>query len=331
MIKLAVIGTNWITDQFIEAALKTGEYQLTGVYSRSLESAQSFAEKYESPTLFTDIEELGKSPLVDVVYIASPNSFHGPQAIQMMELGKHVVVEKPMASNYALAQQMFDVAEKNGVLLFEAFMSAHIPNFKRMKSSMATLGKIRKALITYCQYSSRYPKYLAGENPNTFNPAFANGSIMDIGFYCLSSAIELFGEPKSVHAEAQLLESGVDGSGSVTLNYDGFEVVLQHSKTSDSYLPSEIQGEEGALLMDMISTAKKLTKFTRGSDLGVDISVKQEANPMYYEALEFAQQFKSQTMNPDCTQRSLIVAKLLEEIRRQTGVKFPTDSDISTK
>ncbi|MDC5818434.1 Gfo/Idh/MocA family oxidoreductase [Vibrio europaeus] len=325
MIRLAIIGTNWITDQFVEAALKTGEYQLSAVYSRSLESAERFAEKYASPALFDDLDLLAASPLFDAVYIASPNILHGPQAMQMMKAGKHVIVEKPMASNLALAKQMFKLAEESNVLLFEAFMSAHIPNFKRLKDELSSIGQIRKGFITYCQYSSRYPKYLAGENPNTFNPEFANGSIMDIGFYCLSSAVELFGEPKSVKAAAQLLDSGVDGSGSVVLEYDGFEVVLQHSKTSDSYLPSEIQGEEGVLLMEMISTAKKLTKFTRGSDVGIDLSVKQELNPMYYEALEVASQFKQQSMNSSCTQRSLIVAKLLEEIRRQTGVVFPTD------
>lgn len=331
MIRLAVIGTNWITNQFIEAALKTGEYQLAGVYSRSLESAEQFSKQYEKPQLFTDLSELAQSPDIDAVYIASPNSLHGPQAIQMMQAGKHVIVEKPMASSFDLAKQMFEVAAENNVLLFEAFMSAHIPNFKRLKQELSEIGKVRKALITYCQYSSRYPKYLAGENPNTFNPAFANGSIMDIGFYCLSSAVELFGEPSSVEAQAQLLDSGVDGSGSVILGYDGFEVVLQHSKTSDSYLPSEIQGEDGALLVEMISTAKKLTKFNRGDKVGLDISVKQDANPMFYEALEFAHQFKQKKSCEKCTQRSLIVAKLLEEIRRQTGVVFPTDKKFSTK
>lgn len=328
MIKLAVIGTNWITDQFIEAALMTNEYQLTAVYSRSIEQASVFAQKYGSPELYDDLEQLGQSQEVDVVYIASPNSFHGPQAIQMMQAGKHVIVEKPMASSFALAEKMFEVAKQNNVLLFEAFMSAHLPNFKKLKQLLPSIGPIRKAMISYCQYSSRYPKYLAGENPNTFNPQFANGSIMDIGFYCLSSAIELFGEPISVQAQAQLLPSGVDGSGSVILNYSGFEVVLQHSKTSDSYLPSEIQGEEGALLMEMISTASKLTKISRSDKVAVDESVDQVSNPMYYEALEFAHQFKQQSVKQQCTERSLIVAKLLEEIRRQTGVVFPTDDAI---
>jgi predicted dehydrogenase len=60
------------------------------------------------------------------------------------------------------------------------------------------VGKVRKAFINYCQYSSRYQRYLDGENPNTFNPAFSNGSIMDIGFYCLASAVALWGEPHGV-------------------------------------------------------------------------------------------------------------------------------------
>ncbi|NVJ57457.1 MAG: Gfo/Idh/MocA family oxidoreductase [Vibrionaceae bacterium] len=324
MIKLAVIGTNWITGQFVDAALKTGEYELCAVYSRSKEKAAEFAKAYGSVELFDDLTQLAKSDVFDAVYIASPNSLHAPQAMQMMKAGKHVICEKPMAANETLAKQMYQVAEESGVVLFEAFMSPHAPNFKLLKSNLGSIGKIRKAFITYCQYSSRYPKYLAGENPNTFNPDFANGSIMDIGYYCLGSAVELFGEPVSVKAEAQLLDSGVDGSGSVILGYQGFDVVLQHSKTSDSYLPSEIQGENGALLMEMISTAKKLTKINRGG-VGVDLSVKQDSNPMYYEAKAFAEQLKANTLDQECKTRSLIVAKLLTEIRRQTGVVFPMD------
>lgn len=328
MIRLAVIGTNWITDQFIEAALESGLYQLSAVYSRSLASAEKFAEKYAhiepQPRLFDDLQALGESDCIDVVYIASPNSFHAPQAMQLMRCGKHVICEKPLAANEALAKQMFTAAEENNVLLYEAFMSMHTPNFKVLQAQVGEIGKITKAFISYCQYSSRYQKYLAGENPNTFNPEFANGSIMDIGFYCLSSAVALFGEPKRVIAQAQLLPSGVDGSGSVVLAYDGFEVILQHSKTSDSHLPSEIQGEEGVLQVKMISVGQQVTKIMRGGQ-AEELTITQHSNPMYYETLDFAEQFNNNKMNPARTQRSLVVAKLLTEIRRQTGVVFPQD------
>lgn len=68
------------------------------------------------------------------------------------------------------------------VVLFEAFKTASLPNFLLLQQSLPKIGKVRKAFINYCQYSSRYQRYLDGENPNTFNPAFSNGSIMDIGF-----------------------------------------------------------------------------------------------------------------------------------------------------
>ncbi|MBU2899161.1 Gfo/Idh/MocA family protein [Vibrio hepatarius] len=324
MIRLAIVGTNWITDQFIEAALKTEKYQLVAIYSRSLDKARGFAEKYESLALYDDFDSLATCPSIDAVYIASPNSLHAPQAITLLESGKHVICEKPLAANDVLAKKMYQTALNNNVILFEAFMSPYTPNFQLLKQHCNSIGKIRKALITYCQYSSRYPKFLEGENPNTFNPQFANGSVMDIGYYCVGSAVELFGEPLSVKAHAQLLDSGVDGSGSIILGYEGFEVVLQHSKTSDSYLPSEIQGEKGALLMEMISTGKKLTKITKGSSV-IDLSVKQDPNPMYYEALAFAKQYTEKQIDENCMNRSLIVAKLLTEIRRQTSVKYPTD------
>lgn len=325
MIRLAVIGTNWITDQFIEGALKTGEFQLVAVYSRSLDMAKQFAEKYDAPALFTDLKSLGESDNVDAVYIASPNVLHGPQSIQMMQAGKHVICEKPLASDFSLAQQMYQVAKQHGVVLFEAFITPHLPNFSVLKQELSQIGAIRKAVLSYCQYSSRYPKYLKGEMPNTFLPEFSNGSIMDIGYYCLGSAIELFGEPKSVQAQAHLLETGVDGNGSVILGYDGFDVLLMHSKTSDSYLPSEIQGEEAALHVEMISTCNRITKINRGGQTQ-DLSIEQHANRMFYEAQKFADQIQNKTVDEQCKLRSLTVSKLLTEIRRQTGVIFPTDN-----
>ncbi|NAW97131.1 MULTISPECIES: Gfo/Idh/MocA family protein [unclassified Vibrio] len=325
MIRLAVIGTNWITDQFIEGALKTGEFQLVAVYSRSLDRAKQFAEKYDAPALFTDLKSLGESDNVDAVYIASPNVLHGPQSIQMMQAGKHVICEKPLASDFSLAQQMYQVAKQHGVVLFEAFITPHLPNFSVLKQELSQIGAIRKAVLSYCQYSSRYPKYLKGEMPNTFLPEFSNGSIMDIGYYCLGSAIELFGEPKSVQAQAHLLETGVDGNGSVILGYDGFDVLLMHSKTSDSYVPSEIQGEEAALHVEMISTCNRITRINRGGQTQ-DLSIEQHANRMFYEAHKFADQIQNKTIDEQCKLRSLTVSKLLTEIRRQTGVIFPTDN-----
>lgn len=74
MIRFAVIGTNWITRQFVEAAHESGKYKLTAVYSRSLEQAQHFANDFSVEHLFTSLEAMAESDAIDAVYIASPNS-----------------------------------------------------------------------------------------------------------------------------------------------------------------------------------------------------------------------------------------------------------------
>ncbi len=324
MFNLAIIGTNWISQQFVEAAIQTGEFSLKAVYSREFDKARSFGAPYHAETFYDSLDALGKDPDIDAVYIASPNSLHAPQAMQMLSAGKHVICEKPMASNYALAQDMFKCAEENEVVLFEAFMSPYTPNFAVLKQSLPSIAPLRHATISYCQYSSRYQKYLNGENPNTFNPGFSNGSIMDIGYYCLGAAIELFGEPNQVQASAFVLPSGVDGCGSVTLAYDDFNVNLLHSKVSDSLIPSEFQGEQGSVLVDMISTGRGVERILRGKEKEV-LTLPQTENHMFYEAKAFAEQLKLGVIDESTKQRSLTVAKVLTEVRRQTGVVFPAD------
>lgn len=261
MIRFAVIGTNWITRQFVDAAHETGKYKLTAVYSRSLEQAQTFANDYLVEHLFTSLDAMAQSDAIDAVYIASPNALHFPQTQLFLSHKKHVICEKPLASNLAEVEAAIACARENQVVLYEAFKTASLPNFLLLQQSLPKVGKVRKAFLNYCQYSSRYQRYLDGENPNTFNPAFSNGSIMDIGFYCTASAVALWGEPHSVRASASLLESGVDAHGVVVMDYGDFSVTLQHSKVSDSVIDSEIRGESGSLVIEKSPNARRSASF----------------------------------------------------------------------
>ena len=85
MIRFGVIGTNWITDSLIQSAQGLAEFQLTAVYSRTEEKGKEFAGKYGVETVFTSIQEMAESSIIDAVYIASPNSFHAEQAIMFLE------------------------------------------------------------------------------------------------------------------------------------------------------------------------------------------------------------------------------------------------------
>lgn len=325
MIRFAIIGTSWITRQFVDAAHETGKMKLTAIYSRTQEKARQYQTDYLVDTLFDSLEEMATSDLIDAVYIASPNSLHCEQSLLFLSHGKHVICEKPLASNRYEVEQMIACARENQVVLFEAYKTASLPNFNVVQQALPRVGKLRKVLLNYCQYSSRYPKYLAGENPNTFNPAFSNGSVMDIGYYCLGFAVALWGEPGTVQASATLLDSGVDAHGSIIMNYGDFDVTIVHSKVSHSAIASEIQGEEGTLVIEKLSECQRITFIPRDGK-SLDLSQPQHINSMLYEAENFAALVADNHLNHAELARSRTVAGLLTEIRRQTGVVFPADT-----
>ena len=277
--------------------------------------------------LFTSLEALAESDAIDAVYIASPNALHFSQSCLFMNHKKHVICEKPLASNLREVEAAIACARENQVVLFEAFKTASLPNFIALQQALPKVGTLRKVLFNYCQYSSRYPRYLNGENPNTFNPAFSNGSIMDIGFYTLASAVALWGEPHDVKATASLLASGVDAHGVVQMNYGDFDVTLLHSKVSDSTLPSEIQGEAGSLVIEKLSECQRITFIPRGGK-PQELTLPQHINTMLYEAETFARLVETCEVNHPGLAVSRTTAKLLTEIRAQTGVTFPAD-DVS--
>lgn len=324
MIRLGVIGTNWITDQFIAAALSTGKYQLTAVYSRQMETAKRFAAKYQVSHCYDSLEEMAQSNELDAIYIASPNSFHASQAKQFLVQGKHVIGEKPLASNFTEVEALIELAQQNNCIIFEAMKATYTPNFHTVKRAIGKLGRLRKVHLTYCQYSSRYQKYLNGENPNTFNPEFSNGSLIDIGIYPLSCAIALFGEPNSMTAQGVLLDSGVDAHGTLVLHYRDFDVTISHSKVSDGVIPSEIQGEQGTLLVDFISECHGVRLYRRDEPM-VDLTVEQEENAMCYEAEAFAELIATGNAAHDELHRTRVVSAIITQAREIIGVRYPAD------
>ena len=138
-----------------------------------------------------------------------------------------------MASNELEVKAMIDAAKKNNVLLMEAMRLTVLPNFLKVKENLHKIGKVRRYFASYCQYSSRYDKYKEGIVLNAFKRELSNGSLMDIGVYCIHPMINLFGMPNKIVSESMLLESGVDGQGSALFSYEGASGVVMYSKISE--------------------------------------------------------------------------------------------------
>ncbi|NEW08935.1 Gfo/Idh/MocA family oxidoreductase [Paenibacillus sp. SYP-B3998] len=326
MIRFGIIGTNWITEIFIQAARDTGEFVLTAVYSRTEEKGREFAQKYEVQHLYNDLDMFVKSKEFDAVYIASPNSFHSEQAVLCMDHGKHVLCEKPAASNASEVAAMIEASQRNNVVFMEALKSTLLPNFRAVQDNIHKLGPIRRYFASYCQYSSRYDAYKQGTVLNAFNPIYSNGSLMDLGIYCIYPLVVLFGKPVSIQANGLLLESGVDGQGSLLLQYEEMNAVIMHAKISSSYLPTEIQGEHGTMVIDKINEPEKVEIRYRDGAVE-DLTQPQSSRTMVYEAAEFISLIKAGQLESRTNSHtnSRVTIEILDEARKQMGLEFPAD------
>ena len=145
--KFAVIGTFWLSENFIKALQNVEGVEYFAQYSRSLEKAKSFSEKFGNVKLFDDLEALASDPEIDAVYIASPNALHYPQAKLMLEHKKHVLVEKPATMTKSEFDTLCEIADKNNVIVLEAMMNAHMPHLNDLKNIVSNQENIVSARL----------------------------------------------------------------------------------------------------------------------------------------------------------------------------------------
>src|ERR1043165_2902310 len=111
-----ILGTGNIARQFATGVNASKRGRLVSVASRDGGKAAAFADTYRAPRSFGTYEALLRDPEVDAVYVSLPNSMHHEWTIKALLAGKHVLCEKPLATNLAQAQAMFDEAQRSGRL-----------------------------------------------------------------------------------------------------------------------------------------------------------------------------------------------------------------------
>lgn len=324
MIRFTTIGTNFVVDWFLEATKQCPDLEYVGTYSRSIQKAKEFGEKYGSKLYFDDLEELAKCESIDAVYIASPTYAHFEQAMLMLKNKKHVLLEKPMASNAEEVKQLIDTAKENNVVLLEAMKSVFDPGFEAIKQAISKIGKVRRASFQFCQYSSRYDKFKNGIVENAFNPDLSNGAIMDIGVYCVHPMVKLFGMPTEIKSDAVILKDSIDGEGTIIFKYEDMLGEVLYSKITNSFVLSQIRGEKGAVIIDEISIPRNVS--IHYNDATVEqMKVEPCDNNLKYEAMEWARMINEKDYSDKHSKYSLMALEVMDKARKQQGIVFPAD------
>ncbi|GGV58903.1 Gfo/Idh/MocA family protein [Streptomyces massasporeus] len=179
-LRIGVLGAARITERsLIDPARATG-HRLVAVAARDRARAEAFAAGHGVERVASSYAELIADPEVDVVYNPLANGLHGPWNLAALAVGKHVLSEKPSASNAAEAAEVRQAAEKAGTVFMEAFHYLFHPVTRRLHELLASgeLGELRhvEAMVAIAAPPDTDPRW---------SLPLAGGALMDLGCYSL--------------------------------------------------------------------------------------------------------------------------------------------------
>ena len=148
---------------------------------------------------------------------------------------------------------------------------------------------------------------------------------MDIGVYCVHVLLDFLGMPEKINGFSVMLRGDIDGAGDFLAKYPDKIAGVSYSKITDSALPSEIQGENGMLLFWGTINSPENVKIVYRDGSEEMIYQREHLNDMKYELELFLKMIQSEENAESHMERSLNAMKLMDEMRRQSGIIFPAD------
>ena len=242
-VRWGILSTARINRKFLDGLAGSSDGEAVAVASRDADRAAAYARERGIPRAYGSYDELLADPEIDAVYISLPNAPHLEWSRRALEAGKHVLCEKPLSAAPGEVEAAFDVAEREGRLLMEAFMYRHHPQTARLVELVAdgAIGRLRLIRASF-SFPLRDPADVR------LSRDLAGGALMDVGCYCVNAARLLGGEAEQVNAFQMIGGDGVDivfvGSmrfpHTVLAHFDaGFRLAARHDL--------EVVGEDGTL------------------------------------------------------------------------------------
>ena len=332
-LRFGILSTGNIAQQFAAGVRGSRRCTLAAVASRAQGSADAFAQAQQVGRAYGSYDQLLADSEVDAIYIGLPNSMHHEWTIKALGASKHVLCEKPIASNQAQAAEMFEVARARGKVLAEAFMYRSHPQTKKLMETIkaGAIGEVR-----FIRTSFTYKTTRIAENIR-FRPDLAGGALMDIGCYCIDFSQLIAGRaPSSVSAYAVLHQSGVDELVAGAMQFPGgMLATFTCGMTAEANNSAQICGTAGYIEIPVPwKPAAGGAKFTiaYGIPPRMDggaaskrpapelVRVAADDNVYSYEADDFAAAVLDGAVPQMPAESTLSNMRILDELRKQVGV-----------
>ncbi|WP_161878738.1 Gfo/Idh/MocA family protein [Alkalibacterium sp. MB6] len=212
-IKWGIVGLGGIAHSFA-SAFQSEHAELVGVASRTLQKAYDFSKQYSIPKAYGSYEQLAYDPEIDIVYLATPNSYHKDNMMMILKAGKHVLCEKAITMTKAELDEVLSYAKEKNLIVAEAMTIYHMPLMQAVKKRVDA-GEFGQLKMVHAYFGS-----LKEADPTNrfFNPELGGGALLDIGVYALSFVrFFLSSQPHIRQTVGLLYETGVDEMSSFQL------------------------------------------------------------------------------------------------------------------
>lgn len=213
-----ILAPGNIAAKFVSELKEIPNAKVLAVGSRDLSRAKEFSLKHDIERSYGSYEDLAMDPDLDIIYIASPHSFHAEHTKLCLRNKKTVLCEKAFGLNAEEVRDMILTAQKEGIFLMEALFTPHQPSYQEARKIIESglLGEIKHLHGWFGFNKSPYDR-----KGRLYNPELGGGVLLDIGLYPLFDALWFLGNPKKVAAFADLSENNIEQSISATMAFDG--------------------------------------------------------------------------------------------------------------
>ena len=321
-VKWGILGAGSIAEKVAGAIKEYPHAELSGVGSRSIEKAQAFADRVCVDKAFGSYEELCESGDIDVVYIATPHTFHKEHTLLALKNGKHVLCEKPFSLNKADSEEMILEARSRNLFLMEAMWTCLMPGMIKLKQILKD-GIIGKVNLVEADFGFQAPYC---PDSRLFNPQLGGGALLDVGIYPLTLALSTLGFPSEYSATATLGKTGVDELSVYNLKYEnGAMANLRASITQQTDCVAKIYGTEGTITIPSDWWLMNKIVLTNGHKKEIDTSY--SCNEYYFEIEEVSRCIqKGLTESPNIPHSwTLKMMTLMDDLREQMKLIYPQE------
>jgi predicted dehydrogenase len=322
-VRWAVIGTGRITESFVPDLQAAGA-EVTAVWGRRREAVEAFTQRYGIGFGSTDLAEVLTRADVDIVYIATPPALHLPQALQALEAGKHVLVEKPMTVSADETATLFAAARARGLFAMEAMWMVFNP-LHREVFRLIDDGLIGAPRSVRGGFGMPFP---AGGT--RWQADLGGSTVLDQGIYPVTLAMRTLGAVHGVHATG-VVRDGVDVTAQIALDHgDGSTSQLTCSILEFADPSASVSGTTGWIEIPAMFWAGDRALLHAGSTRALftepDVLSRPREGFGYVPMIRAVHEALGAGLlrHPDHDEdRTLAVARVLDEIRAQIFAAGP--------